>query len=587
MGKRRPDLGHSVSWSDAENVSVHRTGDYISSHRLRTGCILTSYKRSYEQSASSGTRMAGTSLQDLGSGAFDSISGEVVNVVLSVKTNQAPTESHRFFSIDVDEVQGVEEKARGIAESHIRYFDQAQQLSNPDARIITESIAMTSLLGAYAYSRTGTRTADNPRFVRLFWELDGRDSRWEAFQSTAAKTTEYAGREKLILWESGRGDLAEYAQLGLASIQGQDAWGKKGVVVSLTGSLPVTLYLGDKFDMNCGVIWPREEIYLEAIWAYCSSPDFHRDVRNIDRQLKLTTATILKTPFDLNRWTKAALNAGSIPEPIVRDPTQTLFFGDPNNSTAPLQVAVARLLGYQWPQQCPDRLSTLGSHDGILPLSSVPGQEPASERLRRVLGAAFGEAWSAAQHTQLLEQVGFVDKGLDSWLRDGFFEQHCRLFHQRPFIWHIWDGRKDGFSALANYHKLDAANLDKLIYTYLGQWIHTQRDAREFGTSGADARLVAALQFQKKLEAIRDGEPPYDIYVRWKPLHEQPIGWNPDLNDGVRLNIRPFVKAGVLRSRVNLHWKKDRGRNADGSERMNDIHRTLAEKRASREVQAP
>ena len=30
-------------------------------------------------------------------------------------------------------------------------------------------------------------------------------------------------------------------------------------------------------------------------------------------------------------------------------------------------------------------------------------------------------------------------------------------------------------------------------------------------------------------------------------LAEQPIGWNPDLNDGVRLNIRPFMTAEVLR----------------------------------------
>ena len=28
---------------------------------------------------------------------------------------------------------------------------------------------------------------------------------------------------------------------------------------------------------------------------------------------------------------------------------------------------------------------------------------------------------------------------------------------------------------------------------------------------------------QRKLEAIIEGEKPYDIYVRWKPLHEQPI----------------------------------------------------------------
>jgi hypothetical protein len=204
--------------------------------------------------------------------------------------------------------------------------------------------------------------------------------------------------------------------------------------------------------------------------------------------------------------------------------------------------------------------------------------------LRLILATSYGYSWSAERQTELLHQVGFSGQGLDTWLRDGFFEQHCKLFHQRPFIWHIWDGRRDGFSILVNYHKLDAANLDKLIYTYLGEWIRTQRAAEESGTPGASARLAAALELQRKLEDIRDGEPDHDIYVRWKSLHEQPMGWNPDLNDGVRLNIRPFVTAGVLRSRVNVNWKKDRGRDPDGSERVNNMHFTLAQKRAAKET---
>jgi len=156
------------------------------------------------------------------------------------------------------------------------------------------------------------------------------------------------------------------------------------------------------------------------------------------------------------------------------------------------------------------------------------------------------------------------------------------LFHNRPFIWHIWDGRRDGFSALVNYHKLDRANLNRLIYTYLGDRIAARRRDQDAGVAGADDRLVKALELQKKLESIRDGESPYDIYVRWKPLHQQPMGWEPDLNDGVRLNIRPFVTAGVLRSRFTINWNKDRGTNPDGSERLNDLHFMLAQKRAAR-----
>ena len=90
--------------------------------------------------------------------------------------------------------------------------------------------------------------------------------------------------------------------------------------------------------------------------------------------------------------------------------------------------------------------------------------------------------------------------------------------------------------------------------------------------------------------------------MRWKPLAEQPIGWNPDLNDGVRLNIRPFLLAGdvgkkgagVLRAKPNIKWTKDRGKDVESApwfavfngERINDHHLTLAEKRVARDQRA-
>ena len=52
---------------------------------------------------------------------------------------------------------------------------------------------------------------------------------------------------------------------------------------------------------------------------------------------------------------------------------------------------------------------------------------------------------------------------------------------------------------------------------------------------------------------------------------------------GQGFNIRPFVTAGVLRSRFTIHWKVDRGTNPDGSERVNDRHFTRAEKVVARQ----
>ena len=79
-----------------------------------------------------------------------------------------------------------------------------------------------------------------------------------------------------------------------------------------------------------------------------------------------------------------------------------------------------------------------------------------------------------------------------------------------------------------NYHQLDRKRLETLAYTYLGDWIRRQEEGVRKGEGGAEGRLTAAQALQEKLELILKGEPPYDIFVRWKPLEEQPMGWEPD-----------------------------------------------------------
>ena len=246
-------------------------------------------------------------------------------------------------------------------------------------------------------------------------------------------------------------------------------------------------------------------------------------------------------------------------------------------------------------------------------IPAVRGEEAAAARLGALLAATFGAEWSPAKERELIAATGSNTDSLEEWLRADFFAQHCTMFQHRPFVWHIWDGRKDGFHAFVNYHKLAEGGgkgrklLETLTYSYLGDWIGRQKAAIGQGVAGADDRLAAVIELQKELEKIIDGEPPYDIFVRWKPLHEQPIGWEPDINDGVRLNIRPFMSAtlsrgrtgaGVLRAKPNVKWQKDRGKepqrdsddypwfwNEDGftGERHNDRYFTNAEKRAARE----
>jgi hypothetical protein len=531
-------------------------------------------------------------LARLGGGAFRAISGQVVSVILSITTHGAPEVDASFVAVDVSDGRTPYEKSAGLRLGPLVSLVQRDILDNPDSRILLEKIPLGPILERVAQAYQGLATGEQIRFTRCFWELPRIENGWEFFQGTVEETKDYAGREVIILWEKGQGQLNVFHEqnrqrLGGAPRRGAEAWGKLGIAVSQMSNLPCTLYSGNLFDNSTAVLIPLSASDLPAVWAFCQSDEFREAVRRIDPTIKVTNSTIAKVPFDSGRWREVAEKQYpyGLPEPWTNDPSQWLFAGRPESSTAELQVAIGRLLGYQWPGHSEaDDISGLSDADGIVCLPSVAGEPPAADRLQQLIAAASGETWSSAKINELLEQAESKKKNLADWLRDEFFRQHCALFKNRPFIWHIWDGQRDGFSALVNYHRLDRKTLEKLTYTYLGQdWVERQRAGVRDEVAGAELRLSAALELQHKLEAILEGEKPYDIYVRWKPLHEQPIGWEPDLDDGVRLNIRPFVEAGVLRSPFSIHWRKDRGKNPDGSTRENDIYLSLAEKRQARE----
>jgi hypothetical protein len=322
------------------------------------------------------------------------------------------------------------------------------------------------------------------------------------------------------------------------------------------GSLPASVYAGELYDDNVAAVIPKKTEWLEPIAAFCLSPEFAGAVRTFNQKLAVKANYLINIPFNLAHWQKVAAEKypNGLPKPYSSDPTQWLFDGHPKGFDQPLHVALARLLGYSWPRQTgssfpdspaldADGLETFADADGIVCLPPINREAPAAARLRHLLAAALitydERALIAAAGSK-----GSKSKTLEEWLRDEAFEQHCALFHDRPFVWHLWDGHKDGFHVLVNYHRLDHATLEKLTFSYLGEWIRQQADDARADKPGAAARLGAAKALQDKLKAILTGEAPLDIFVRWKPLSAQLIGWTPDLNDGVRQNIRPFLLAG-------------------------------------------
>jgi hypothetical protein len=523
----------------------------------------------------------------LGTKAFRSPMWDM-NILLFICSASEPHGNSAFAAEDVSEFGSADHKSDALSQTRPLRIGQMPQLENPDARIVFEISTEAPPLSQIATALMGVSTGDGVRFNRYFWEVPILETTWDFLQSTVSKTRLFGGESQIIRWEQGRGEIYELAQsvrhLNHSAqnwARGRPSWGQVGVVISQMGDLSATLYLGNIYDCNCCAIVPNDPTNLLALWSFCQTAQFSDEVRVLNQALKVPPHTLLKIPFDLAHWQKVAAEKypHGLPKPFSSDPTQWLFNGQPKGADQPLHVAVARLLGYQWPRQTgssfpdcpalgPDGLEKLADDDGIVCLPSVRGEEPAAERLEALLAAAGVKPAKARELA--------VGADLDDWLRNGFFEEHCKMFHDRPFVSHIWDGRKrDGFHALVNYHKLCEGKgkgrklLESLTYSYLGEWMTRQKDGVKRGEGGAEDRLAAALELQKRLEAILEGEPPFDLFVRWKPLAEQPIGWEPDINDGVRLNIRPFLAsdlptgrtgAGVLRSKPNVKWTKDRGK---------------------------
>ena len=551
----------------------------------------------------------------LGTGAFETISGEVVNVALLTLTASTPSNSDVMSGIDASSEDSALNKSISLCCSEIFQVHQEEILKNTDSVVTFETLESGSLLSNYVTALHGLSTTDSLRFTFSFWEVINRNNTWEFQIGTMKESEHFGGRSYILRWEKGAGAINALRGKAPIVITGLDAWGRKAVAVSQMGALASTLYNGDTFLDGTGILLPKNEKDLAAIFSYCNSNEYRQNIRRIDKSIKITYSTLAKVPFDQARWQKVAAEQfpNGLPKPYSDDPTQWLFHGHPQPSTDPLQVAVARLLGYTWPAESDTemelsdeahtwlaRCAALSGHvddDGIVCLPAVRGEKPAHERLLNLLISAWdtvsSQSWKPNILDKLLADADCAGKGLDVWLRDMFFEQHAKRFQHRPFIWHVWDGLKDGFSALVNYHKLDAKNLERLIHTYLGDWIRQQEASARDGIDGAQTRLVAAQDLKRRLECILEGEAPYDIFVRWKSLAEQPIGWNPDLNDGVRLNARPFMTAEVLRinkkPKLNIKWDKDRGKDVISApwfpvfkgERINDHHLTLAEKLAA------
>jgi len=211
-------------------------------------------------------------------------------------------------------------------------------------------------------------------------------------------------------------------------------------------------------------------------------------------------------------------------------------------------------------------------NDGLVSLQSVAQEQPLLERVRAKLASFFPEQDPHTLEIEIVNELKKRVKGyaraesLQEWLTDRFFDFHCDLYQQRPILWHLassQDSADPAFSVIVQYHRFDNDLLAKLRSVHVRDRMATLR--REAAQAGKDNReddrlqLLAALEeveaFDKKLAKLQEGhhngaeagDDDYRILTPWKKPQERPKGWQPDIDDGVKVNIAPLARTGLLR----------------------------------------
>lgn len=262
-------------------------------------------------------------------------------------------------------------------------------------------------------------------------------------------------------------------------------------------------------------------------------------------------------PISVYRLIEELRPIGSLSSPQIR-----------SNLEDWISTAILELLGYAWPEagrntpgggQAIDQ--DLVDRDGIIPLVQCDKQPTTDERIRTYMDRRFGADGAARSLEEFRTCLG---RSLPEWLESEFFTRHVQQFKQRPIAWHV-TSPKGTFQAFVLYHRLGRDTLRRLRDVYAGALVNRLKGDLQRAEERRNARVSEELRFRiedvedfrDRILAIEQGRELHNrIRCRWKDEEESGRSgpYTPDLDDGVKVNIRPFQETGVLARDVIRKW---------------------------------
>lgn len=197
---------------------------------------------------------------------------------------------------------------------------------------------------------------------------------------------------------------------------------------------------------------------------------------------------------------------------------------------------------------------------GFIPLTPVRGRRTVGdwivEELRVELGAAAG-ARVAGRFAEVLMGPGSEpSNALNRWLTEHFFERHIERTGGEPEVWHIRS--QAGTLQLLAYGRrltrkrltLIANHVTRRAIDDLQRKLQAANDADDLALSEeVDAQLRDLHLFEVALGMLQVGSSnEARLHYPWRRAGQQPQGWVPVWTEGIRANIAPLQKLGILAS---------------------------------------
>lgn len=196
---------------------------------------------------------------------------------------------------------------------------------------------------------------------------------------------------------------------------------------------------------------------------------------------------------------------------------------------------------------------------GFVPLSTWKGHPSLGSRLRHEFRNQLGKKEAAHFEELLLKALSFGGDSsdatsLDRWVGRRYFELHAAREDWAPRVWHIMS-RGGTISALVAAERFDKPRMesfvDGVVIRVIESLARRRRRKELVGDHPAmeqlDAQIEDAREFGLAIAWLIEGSRPESRL--WYPKlrkDQQPTGWAPDWSYGIKVNLAPIQRLGIL-----------------------------------------